>query len=98
MRNKFYLATVFLVAIFLASCTQNYVALDYTNAKGEVPQLGNLIFRFNKLLVADSLSNIWDSTEYISFEPQIEGRSGSINIFSAKTFAASYYLQSKDQK
>ena len=74
MRNKFYLATVFLVAIFLASCTQNYVALDYTNAKGEVPQLGNLIFRFNKLLVADSLSNIWDSTEYISFEPQIEGR------------------------
>ncbi len=75
MRIKFSFATIILiVAIFFSSCKQNYVAIDFTNAKGEVPQLGNLIFRFNKLLMADSLIDNWDSTEYISFDPAIPGR------------------------
>jgi hypothetical protein len=63
-----------LVAIFFYACNRNAVVLDYTNAKDEVPQLGNLIFRFNHALVNDSLLNQWDSTEYISFEPKIAGR------------------------
>jgi hypothetical protein len=74
MRIKYYIAATLLVAIFLGSCSRNFVAIDYTNAKGEVPQLGNLIFRFNKSLYPDSLLNNWDSTDYISFEPKIEGR------------------------
>ena len=61
------------IAIFL-SCNSSQVKLAYTNAKDEVPVLGNLVFRFDKFLVADSLLNQWDSTEYISFEPEIEGR------------------------
>lgn len=73
MRNKYVLATM-MVAIFLSACKRNTVALDYTNAKGEVAQLGNLFFRFNKPLVHDSLLNFWDSTEYVSFEPTIAGR------------------------
>lgn len=36
--------------------------------------MGNLIFRFNKSIVPDSLLNNWDSTEYVSFEPKIPGR------------------------
>jgi alpha-2-macroglobulin len=60
--------------IFLSACNRNAVVLDYTNAKEEVPQLGNLVFRFNKPLAKDSLLNQWDSTEYISFEPKIPGR------------------------
>jgi len=60
--------------IFLSSCKRNYVALDFTNAKGEVPPLSNLVFRFNKSLYPDSLLNNWDSTEYISFSPKISGR------------------------
>jgi alpha-2-macroglobulin len=60
--------------IFLASCNRNTVSLDYTNAKDEVEQLGNLTFRFSKPLIKDSLLNEWDSTEYISFEPKIPGR------------------------
>ena len=63
-----------LVAVFFSACNRSYVALDYTNAKDEVPQLGNLVFRFNKSLMADSLLNNWDSSEYISFEPKIPGR------------------------
>jgi alpha-2-macroglobulin len=74
MRNKYFLAITIVVAIFLFSCKRNYVALDYTNAKGEVAQLSNLVFRFNKALHPDSLINNWDSSDYISFEPKIEGR------------------------
>src|SRR5215217_5999738 len=78
MRIKYFLATTpiafGIVAIFLSSCTKNYIALESTNAKGEVPQLGNLVFRFNKSIYPDSLLNSWDSTDYISFQPKIPGR------------------------
>lgn len=57
-----------------SSCNRSYVALDFTNAKGEIPLLGNLVFRFDKSLVEDSLLNNWDSTEYITFQPAIPGR------------------------
>src|SRR4030095_9359908 len=75
MRNqKLVLTALAGVVIFLSSCSRSTVSLEYTNAKGEVQQLGNLIFRFDKALVKDSLLNQWDSTEYVSFEPKIPGR------------------------
>lgn len=74
MRIKCTLAAAILVAIILSACNRNFVSLDYTNAKGEVPQLTNLVFRFNKSLYPDSLLGSWDSTDYISFEPRIPGR------------------------
>ena len=61
-------------AIFLSSCKKNAVVLSFTNAKGEVEQLGNLVFRFNHSLAKDSMLNAWDSTEYISFSPDIAGK------------------------
>ncbi|OQP62080.1 hypothetical protein A3860_29450 [Niastella vici] len=63
-----------LVVTVIAACNRSAVSLSYTNAKGEVQSLGNLVFRFNKSLVPDSLLNQWDSTEYVSFEPKIQGR------------------------
>ena len=48
--------------------------MSFTNAKGEVPILGNLVFRFNHSLAKDSMMNVWDSTDYISFVPAIHGR------------------------
>ena len=75
MRIKSRLIPIFLIGIFfLTSCKRNGVNLEFTNAKGEVPQLGNLSFRFSKSLVPDSLVNLWDSTDYISFEPRIPGK------------------------
>ncbi|HTE09627.1 MAG TPA: MG2 domain-containing protein, partial [Chitinophagaceae bacterium] len=71
---KLFVIPVFIGIIFLYGCNRQAVALDYTNAKDEVPQLGNLVFRFNKPLVNDSLLNQWDSTQYVSFEPKISGR------------------------
>jgi hypothetical protein len=74
MRIKHVPATILIVALFLSACKRNGVNLDFTNAKGEVPQLGNLLFRFNKPLVKDSMLNVWDSADYISFEPRIPGK------------------------
>jgi alpha-2-macroglobulin len=74
MCTKFFLAATLVVAIFLSACNRDSVSLSFTNAKDEVPQLSNLVFRFSKALVADSLLNFWDSTEYVSFEPNIKGR------------------------
>ncbi|HEU4573427.1 MAG TPA: MG2 domain-containing protein, partial [Chitinophagaceae bacterium] len=73
--RRFHISVLFLVYLFfLTSCQRNAVKLDFTNAKGEVQQLGNLVFRFSKSLVTDSLLNRWDSTAYVSFEPKIKGR------------------------
>ncbi|HET9747153.1 MAG TPA: MG2 domain-containing protein, partial [Chitinophagaceae bacterium] len=62
------------ITIFLIACKRNAVKLEYTNAKGEVPQIGNLIFRFDRSLGTDTMLNVWDSTDYISFTPKIPGR------------------------
>jgi alpha-2-macroglobulin len=76
MRNKFFAAFMLcsVAAVFLPGCNRNYVSLESTNARNEVPQLANLVFRFDKSLYPDSLLNNWDSTDYISFEPKIPGR------------------------
>jgi uncharacterized protein YfaS (alpha-2-macroglobulin family) len=75
MRHKLYLLIPVIIGmVFLFSCNRTIVNLDYTNANGDVPQLGNLVFRFDKALVKDSLLNQWDSTDYIDFEPKIPGR------------------------
>src|SRR5450755_1039313 len=74
MRSKFSVLINFLLAFSLFSCNRNQVSLDFTNAKDEVAPLTNLVFRFDKTLIADSLINHWDSTKYISFEPAIAGK------------------------
>ena len=74
MRIKTLFVPLFTGIIFLYSCNRNSVKLDYTNARGEVPRLENLVFRFSNSLVKDSMLNVWDSTEYISFQPAIPGR------------------------
>ena len=60
--------------IILPACNRSTVSLEYTNARDEVPALGNLTFRFDHALVKDSLLDQWDSTQYVSFEPKIPGR------------------------
>jgi hypothetical protein len=75
MRIKSYLVPLIAAGtIFLSSCKKNAVSLSFTNAKGEVPVLGNLVFRFSHSLATDSMLNAWDSTNYISFEPGLKGK------------------------
>ena len=44
MRIKTLVVPLIAGTIFLSACSRNSVNLSYTNAKGEVPLLGNLIF------------------------------------------------------
>ncbi|MCR6719971.1 MAG: MG2 domain-containing protein [Chitinophagaceae bacterium] len=74
MRIKSFVAVLTAASILFFACNRSAVSLTYTNAKDEVPQLGNLIFRFNQPMVADSLLNQWDSTDYVQFSPNIPGR------------------------
>jgi uncharacterized protein YfaS (alpha-2-macroglobulin family) len=71
---KIALLTTVFSTFLITACNRSTVVLQYTNAKDEVPPLGNLIFRFDQDLVKDSLLDRWDSTQYISFEPKIPGR------------------------
>src|SRR5579884_735434 len=78
MRNRSgfaaFLTTTFFLLSLLSACNRKTVGLDFTNARDEVPTLGNLVFRFDQPLVKDSLLDQWDSTQYVTFEPKIPGR------------------------
>lgn len=74
MRSNLHLLLITAAVTLFISCNRNAVKLAETNAKGEVQPLQNLVFRFNKQLVPDSLLNRWDSTGYVEFEPKIKGR------------------------
>ncbi len=74
MRSHLQLLVFTAAVSLLISCNKNAVKLSETNAKGEVPPLGNLVFRFSKQLMPDSLLNRWDSIPYVEFEPKITGR------------------------
>ncbi len=74
MRSHLQLLIFTAAVSLLISCNKNAVKLSETNAKGEVPPLGNLVFRFSKQLMPDSLLNRWDSIPYVEFEPKITGR------------------------
>ncbi|RYY39115.1 MAG: alpha-2-macroglobulin family protein [Chitinophagaceae bacterium] len=74
MRNRILLSLLFGAALLFTACKRNSVELTYSNASGELPRQGNLVFHFNRSLVPDSMVNNWDSTEYIDFEPDIAGR------------------------
>ncbi len=72
-----FLLPLLVAVLFLYACNNKQVALESTNATGEVQPLTNLEFRFSKSLMPDSLlaqQNGWDSTEYITFTPAIPGR------------------------
>lgn len=74
MRIKPYIVLLLAGTITFSSCSKNSISLSFTNAKGEVPVLGNLHFRFNHSLATDSMLNAWDSTQYITFEPAVKGK------------------------
>jgi alpha-2-macroglobulin len=74
MRMHSRLLATLAVVIFLSGCNRSTVGLEFTNARDEVPALGNLTFRFDKSLVSDSLLDRWDSSELVAFEPKIQGR------------------------
>ena len=60
---------------FCISCntTKNELTVAYKNFEGEIEQQQNLVFAFNKDIYPDSLLQLWDSTDYIEFNPAVKG-------------------------
>ncbi|MFN8166197.1 MAG: hypothetical protein U0X76_08520 [Bacteroidia bacterium] len=62
----------FLVSVY--ACTRTTVEVSSRNFGEEVERQQNLIFTFDLPLVADSLTNNWDTLEYIHFTPDVKGK------------------------
>ncbi|MBL7930033.1 MAG: alpha-2-macroglobulin family protein [Bacteroidia bacterium] len=65
----------FAVLLLMVSCRQGAeeIKIISKNFTDEIQQQQNLVFRFNKSLVADSIINLWDTTAYINFSPAVKG-------------------------
>ena len=64
---------LFLCVLFYACKTGKYDIEATRNFDGEVEQQQNLEFNFTKDLCPDSLTNRWDSTEYVEITPAVRG-------------------------
>ena len=73
---KSYLIFFYVVlAVFMTACSgKNVIKVSTRNFTDEINQFQNLVFEFNNDLVTDSMLNIWDSTEYIAFLPEVKGK------------------------
>ncbi|GAB2795687.1 hypothetical protein GCM10027275_46120 [Rhabdobacter roseus] len=58
----------------LGCSSLNEIRLVGKNFTDEVQQSQNLVFTFNKDLVQESRLDVWDSTQYVRFEPAVPGQ------------------------
>ncbi len=66
---------VILVTFVFARCSdRNEVRVIGKNFGEEVGNLQNLVFSFNQNLWPEHLLGVWDSTRFISFEPELSGK------------------------
>jgi uncharacterized protein YfaS (alpha-2-macroglobulin family) len=74
MNWKHCLAICLFVGILWASCSSKNILSIQTNFDNQHPELQqNLIFNFDKNLVADSACGKWDSTKYFEIQPKVDG-------------------------
>lgn len=72
----------------MVACNRNAGKLVITdrNFGEEINQAENLVFTFNEDLAPDSLLYVWDTTNYIQFEPAVKGKyqwtSANVLVFS----------------
>ncbi len=64
---------VSLLVIFVSCSAPNVVSLVETNFGKEVKQKQNFVFTFDKNLAPEDKLNLWDTTEYVTFNPPIPG-------------------------
>ncbi len=86
-RSLLFAATLLII---LTGCSDNdQLKVNEDAFKGHIDKLQNLHFSFNKDIYPDSLLGQWDSTEYVTFTPDVEGsfkwNSSSELVFSPTT-------------
>ena len=73
--SRVYLVLLSIVFVFSnCSTNKNLVKVSFTNFTNEIEQDQNLSFTFDKKLVPDSIFNVWDTTQYLTFNPAIKGK------------------------
>ncbi|MCF2506591.1 MG2 domain-containing protein [Dyadobacter sp. CY107] len=65
---------LFIPILFNSCSSLNEIRVAGTNFTDEISQSQNLVFTFNKDIVAESELNDWDSTQYVQFEPAVRGK------------------------
>ncbi|MBC5773302.1 alpha-2-macroglobulin family protein [Pontibacter sp. KCTC 32443] len=67
---------IILILVFISSCKgkSDELLLESRNFEQQIAQEQNLVFKFDKELVPDSLLNDWDTIPYISFNPAVPGK------------------------
>ncbi|MGD2035104.1 MAG: hypothetical protein PVF73_08625, partial [Bacteroidales bacterium] len=73
MKQRFSL--LMLVTTLLFSCSgEKKIKLIEKNFEDEIPVKAILSFTFSKDMMPDSIVGVWAETEYIHFEPEVEGK------------------------
>ncbi len=73
--KKIYYGFLCLLLLQLPQCSQrSYLEISQTSFQEVVSTQENLKFTFNHSVVGDSLLNSWDTTDYISFTPKVDGK------------------------
>jgi alpha-2-macroglobulin len=63
----------FVTVVALLACSRNMISVTETSLKDEIATQQNVVFKFNKDLVPDSLINTWDTSVYVQFIPEVRG-------------------------
>ncbi len=66
------LSKIIFFIIFLISCGETIEVT--TSFQDEIPLAGNLTFTFDDNIVPQEKVNVWDTTQYVIFEPEVKGR------------------------
>jgi len=68
------LSFVFCIALLFSCSSRNKIEIANKNFGEEVQLQQNLVFTFNRAIVADSLFEIWDTIPYVKFTPEVAGK------------------------
>ncbi len=68
------LFTAFAIVVGLVSCSGDKLKLEDKNFEEEIELQQNLVFKFNQVLVPDSMINVWVEDTYIVFTPEVKGK------------------------
>ena len=67
------LSVLLLVVLVFSNCSES-IKLTRNGFSEIVPLAGNLKFEFNQDMVSDEKVNVWDTTQYMVFDPPLHGK------------------------
>jgi alpha-2-macroglobulin len=73
--RRILLCCVIPAIILITGCKgKNLLDVESTNFTNQIDQLQNLEFSFSHDVAHDSIIDVWDSINYITFKPEVEGK------------------------